>query len=123
MEPLLDHPDALKINCESNTKGDRIWIRVAFDATEKGRIFGRSGRTIQAIRTLLTTTANNFDQTVRFDVFDFETLEPKSPELKSENYKDAESKSLDNPAPRLNFTKPKPKLKSEIKLETESNLD
>lgn len=122
MEPLLDHPDALKINCESNTKGDRIWIRVAFDASEKGRIFGRNGRTIQSIRTLLTTAANNFDQTVRFDVFDFETLELKSPELKSGEYKDADSKSSDNLEPRPNLSKPKLKLKPEIKIEKESNL-
>jgi predicted RNA-binding protein YlqC (UPF0109 family) len=98
IEPLLSKPNELKINCESNSKGDRIWIRVAFDTTEKGRIFGRNGRTIQSIRTLLTTAGNNYDQVVRFDIFDPEPSEPKP---------------TDKPVPKSASNKPKPKPKSE----------
>jgi uncharacterized protein len=97
MEPLLANPEVLKVDCETNAKGDRIWIRVAFDPAEKGRIFGRNGRTIQAIRTLLATTGNNHDQVVRFDVFDPDP-EPK-----------------DKPVPVVSSSKPKlkPKLESQ----------
>ncbi|AFY73976.1 putative RNA-binding protein (contains KH domain) [Synechococcus sp. PCC 7502] len=98
MEPLLDNPDALKVNCETNAKGDRIWIRVAFDAREKGRIFGRNGRTIQAIRTLLSTAANTNNQSIKFDVFDPEPSEPKS-----------EPKFTDKPIKPTSKPKPKPK--------------
>jgi uncharacterized protein len=79
MEPLLERRDALKIDCETNVKGDRILIRVAFDPNEKGRVFGRNGRTIQSIRTLLTTMGNKDDRTVRFDIFDPDPIsEPTS---------------------------------------------
>lgn len=79
VEPLLERPDALKIDCETNAKGDRIWIRVAFDSTEKGRVFGRNGRTIQSIRTLLATMGNIHDRTVRFDVFDPDPISENKP--------------------------------------------
>jgi len=102
MEPLLTHPEKLRVDCETNSKGDRILIRVAFDPTEKGRIFGRNGRTIQAIRTLLTTTGNNHDQVVRFDVFD------------------PDPNSRDKPTPVLSNASPKPKPKPKQKSESQS---
>lgn len=70
IEPLLDRPDALRVDCETNAKGDRTWVRIAFDASDKGRVFGRGGRTIQAIRTVVTTAAQLAGQTVYFDVYD-----------------------------------------------------
>jgi uncharacterized protein len=101
MEPLLTHPEQLKVDCETNSKGDRVLIRVAFDSTEKGRIFGRNGRTIQAIRTLLTTTGNNHDQVVRFDVFD------PDPDAK------------EKPTPVVSSSKPKPKPKPKLESQSE----
>ena len=70
VEPMLEQPGSLRIDCEKNSQGDRFLIRVAFDPMDKGRIFGRGGRTIQAIRTLVQTAGQNVSQTVRFDVFD-----------------------------------------------------
>ncbi len=75
VEPLLEKPDALRTDCETNAKGDRVWVRVAFDAADKGRVFGRGGRTIQAIRTVVQTAALNSSQTVHFDVYDPNPLE------------------------------------------------
>jgi len=127
IEPLLENPDELKFDCETNTKGDRIWIRVAFDSSDKGRIFGRNGRTIQAIRTLLTTAANNHNQIVRFDVFDPEPITEKSTdkfgvkpsEISTDRLSDkTQDNSLDksqNTVLSPSFSKPK--LKSELKLE------
>ena len=100
MEPLLDHPDALKVHCENNSKGDRLWIRVAFDASEKGRVFGRNGRTIQAIRTVISTSALNSGQIVQFEVFD-----PNPPERDS---KETRPSNDERPVSPL---KPKPKSK------------
>lgn len=70
VEPLLDHPDALRVDCETNVKGDRIWVRLAFAPEDKGRAFGRGGRTIQAIRALVSAAAQTNGQELRFDVFD-----------------------------------------------------
>lgn len=70
IEPLLEQPDAIRVDCETNAKGDRTWVRVAFAASDKGRVFGRGGRTIQAIRTVLTTAAQLAGQTVCFDIYD-----------------------------------------------------
>ncbi|MEC4805468.1 MAG: KH domain-containing protein [Jaaginema sp. PMC 1079.18] len=55
MEPLLDSPELLKIDCEVVNQGKRVWVRVAFAQTDRGRLFGRGGRNIQAIRTVLQT--------------------------------------------------------------------
>jgi predicted RNA-binding protein YlqC (UPF0109 family) len=70
LEPLLNSPDALRLDCETNSKGDRIRVRVAFDAADKGRVLGRNGRTLQAIRTVVNTTAQSANQVVHLDVYD-----------------------------------------------------
>lgn len=53
MEPLLDSPESLRVNCEVVNQGKRVWVRVAFAQTDRGRLFGRGGRNIQAIRTIM----------------------------------------------------------------------
>ncbi len=70
IEPLLESPSALSLDCEKNSLGDRLRIRIAFDASDKGRVLGRNGRTIQAIRTVITTTAQSASQVVHLDVYD-----------------------------------------------------
>jgi uncharacterized protein len=70
VEPMLEQPGSLRIDCEQNSQGDRILIRVAFDAVDKGRVFGRGGRTVHAIRTVVQTAALATSHTVRFEVFD-----------------------------------------------------
>jgi predicted RNA-binding protein YlqC (UPF0109 family) len=70
IEPLLNNPSALSLDCEKNSTGDRLRIRIAFDAADKGRILGRNGRTIQAIRAVITTTAQSASQVVQLDVYD-----------------------------------------------------
>ena len=37
LKPLLAHPEALRVDFESNNKGDRLWIRVAFDPDDRER--------------------------------------------------------------------------------------
>jgi len=113
MEPLLDQPEALKVHCETNPKGDRLWIRVAFDSTEKGRVFGRNGRTIQAMRTVINTAALNSGQTVQFEVFDPNPSDKESREHKEPR---AVSEPRDNrPTPPI---KPKPKVKQITEIES-----
>ncbi len=106
MEPLLDRPEALKVHCETNPKGDRLWIRVAFDPAEKGRVFGRNGRTIQAMRTILNTAALNSGHSIQFEVFD-----PNPEPRESREVSEPRSREVIRPTAPV---KPKPKEKPTI---------
>ncbi|PSR18394.1 KH domain-containing protein [filamentous cyanobacterium CCP3] len=57
VEPFLDSPDSLRIDCEENAAQAKVWIRIAFKGDERGKVFGRGGRNIQAIRTIVRATA------------------------------------------------------------------
>lgn len=67
--PLLDTPDTLRINCEYVRGKTRVLVRVAFGEADQGRVLGRGGRNIEAVRTVLTATAENAGQTARLEVF------------------------------------------------------
>lgn len=69
MQPFLDSPDALKTDLEQLGDKRRVLLRVAFAPDDRGRMFGRGGRNIQAIRTVLETTAALYDQRVSLDVY------------------------------------------------------
>lgn len=69
IEPFLESPESLSIDCELSTNRNRIWIRVAFSSADKGKVFGRGGRNIQAIRTCLTAFAQLTKQSVYLDIF------------------------------------------------------
>lgn len=58
----------MSLDCEiSNTA--RVWIRVAFEGEDKGRVFGRGGRNIQAIRTVLAAAAATAGHSVYLDIY------------------------------------------------------
>lgn len=105
LKPLLTHPDALRVDFESNSKGDRVWIRVAFDPEDRGRIFGKGGRTIQAVRTLVMTAAQEAGHNARFEVFD------PTPHLGHDDYHHSsdhlDHKQSQAERPRINVEKPK----------------
>ncbi|UZQ54072.1 KH domain-containing protein [Trichothermofontia sichuanensis B231] len=67
-EPLLDSPDSLRVDCEISNRS-RVWLRVAFEGEDKGRAFGRGGRNLQAIRTVLTAVAQAAGHTLYLEVF------------------------------------------------------
>ncbi|MEA5421132.1 KH domain-containing protein [Spirulina sp. CCNP1310] len=67
--PLLDSPDTLRINCEYVRGKTAVLVRVAFGEADQGRVLGRGGRNIEAVRTVLTATAENAGQTARLEVF------------------------------------------------------
>jgi uncharacterized protein len=58
VQPFLDTPSALKLDCETHPAKARVWIRLAFEGSDKGRVFGRNGRNIQAIRTVVEAAAH-----------------------------------------------------------------
>lgn len=67
--PFLESPDALRLDFEPLSEGKRLWIRVAFDGEDKGRVFGRGGRNIQAIRKVLKATGALHNCAVHLDVY------------------------------------------------------
>jgi uncharacterized protein len=69
LTPFLEEPTALKVNCEIHLLKAKVWVRIAFADADKGRVFGRGGRTIQAIRTLLEAAAGSYGHTLRLDIF------------------------------------------------------
>ncbi len=74
LEPFLEDPKTLSIHCEQVASTKKLWLRVAFDTNDKGKVFGRGGRNIKAIRTVLNTAANNVDQYIYLDIYGNEDL-------------------------------------------------
>lgn len=69
IQPFLDSPESLSIDCEMSGTGKRAWIRIAFDSSDKGKVFGRGGRNIQAIRTVVAAAATAAGQSVHLDIY------------------------------------------------------
>jgi hypothetical protein len=69
MLPFLDSPEDLKTDVEQLGNHRRVLLRVAFSPDDRGRMFGRGGRNIQAIRTVLETTSTLYEQRISLDVF------------------------------------------------------
>jgi predicted RNA-binding protein YlqC (UPF0109 family) len=70
IQPFLEQTEKLSVDCETNARTGRVIVRVAFEAEDKGRIFGRGGRNIQAIRTVLQAAAMVAGQTAYLDIYD-----------------------------------------------------
>jgi predicted RNA-binding protein YlqC (UPF0109 family) len=69
VHPFLELPDALKVDCETSHGRTRIWVRLAFESSDKGRVFGRGGRNIQAIRTILESAARAAGSSAHLDIY------------------------------------------------------
>ncbi|WP_353929185.1 KH domain-containing protein [Okeanomitos corallinicola TIOX110] len=69
VQPFLESPESLSVDCEMSHSLKRAWIRIAFDPTDKGKVFGRWGRNIQAIRTVIATAAELAGQSVYLDIY------------------------------------------------------
>ena len=69
VKPFLESPDSLRVDCEVSPRTSRVLIRLAFEGEDKGRVFGRGGRNIQAIRTVLQAIAQSAGQMAHLEVF------------------------------------------------------
>lgn len=101
LEPFLDDSQSLCVNSEVNQ--NRIWLRVAFDKSDRGKVFGRGGRNIQAIRTTIKTAAIAHNQSVFLDIYSDE------PEKKSEDF-GRRTRDSGNERRRKSPAKPAPKI-------------
>ncbi len=68
-QPFLSVVDELSVDCEYTIDRHRVWIRVAVANTDQGSAFGRGGRNIQAIRTVVQAAATTVGQKIVLDVY------------------------------------------------------
>lgn len=68
-QPFLTAADALSVNCEYTLENRRVWVRVAVATADQASAFGRGGRNIQAIRTILQAAATAVGQSLNLDVY------------------------------------------------------
>lgn len=69
IQPFLESPASLSVDCEISQSLQKAWIRIAFDSADKGKVFGRGGRNIQAIRTVIAAAAEVAGQSVYLDIY------------------------------------------------------
>lgn len=116
VEPFLELPESLKVDCEVSPSRAKVWVRVAFEGTDKGRVFGRGGRNIQAIRAILEAAAQAAGYSAYLDVFG---SQPQS--------RDGEGdfeEPMDKPPPRRTSPmKEAPKLRSRPVSDESSSVD
>ncbi|MFB2837090.1 KH domain-containing protein [Floridanema evergladense] len=67
--PFLESPNSLRVDCEISSTKPKVWIRLAFEGEDKGRVFGRGGRNIQAIRAVIAAAAKLAGQSVYLDIY------------------------------------------------------
>jgi uncharacterized protein len=94
--PFLEFPESLVVDCEISGARHRVLVRIAFASSDKGRVFGRGGRTLQAIRTVLEAAA---------------TLEEKSAYLEVFGERDTAVEHEAPPRPKSDVPRPRPQLR------------
>ncbi|MBW4659647.1 MAG: KH domain-containing protein [Drouetiella hepatica Uher 2000/2452] len=78
--PFLESPESLRVDCEISPRTSRVLVRVAFEGEDKGRVFGRGGRNIQAIRTVLQAVAQSAGRMAHLEVFGSSSLDREESE-------------------------------------------
>ncbi|HEX9009471.1 MAG TPA: KH domain-containing protein [Holophagaceae bacterium] len=66
--PLLDHPEAFRV--ELSGEGRKRDVLVHADPRDRGRIIGKHGRMISALRTLCKTAGDKAGLSVNLELFD-----------------------------------------------------
>jgi hypothetical protein len=68
LTPLLDHPDAFRV--EVAGEGRRRDVLVYADPRDRGRIIGKHGRMISALRTLCKAAGEKAGVVVELELYD-----------------------------------------------------
>jgi uncharacterized protein len=68
-QPFLSETEEIGVDCEYTIDRHRVWIRVAVASADQGSAFGRGGRNIQAVRTVLQAAAATVGQSIHLDVY------------------------------------------------------
>lgn len=65
---LVENPDNVHVECIEKEEGISIKVRV--DPRDAGKLIGRKGLTINALRTIATTVCGRLGTRVRIDLID-----------------------------------------------------
>lgn len=65
---LVDNPDSVKINCFEGQRGTIVEVHVAKE--DVGKVVGRNGRTIQALRTIAMMVGSRLGRQVRLELIE-----------------------------------------------------
>ena len=103
IEPFLEDPQSLSVNSEVNPNNKKIWLRIAFDKSDRGKVFGRGGRNIQAIRTTIQTAAIAHDESVFLDIYSDESegANNSNSDRRRGSSNNRRRKSSSKPAPKI----------------------
>ncbi|MGA2603479.1 MAG: KH domain-containing protein [Verrucomicrobiia bacterium] len=76
VKALVDHPDQVDVR---EVDGERVVVfELRLNATDVGKVIGKSGRTITAIRTLLTSAAAKQGKRAMLEIIEPEGRRPES---------------------------------------------
>ena len=103
--PFLESPASLSVDCERSSSKGRVWIRLAFEGADKGRVFGRGGRNIQAIRMVIQAVALAAGQSAHLDIYESQT--------KTDSRDSGSTTERRSPPRTSSVPKPAPKIRSE----------
>ena len=101
IEPFLEDPQSLSVNSEVNPNSKKIWLRIAFDKGDRGKVFGRGGRNIQAIRTTIQTAAIAHNESVFLDIYSDESEGSNNGDRRRSSSNNRRRKSSSKPAPKI----------------------
>lgn len=99
--PFLDDPGSLYVNSEIMKDKKKVWLRVAFDSSDRGKVFGRGGRNIQAIKNVLNTAAAAHHESIFLDIYGDEQEKSESRHRRKPSGNSGRKRSPSKPAPRL----------------------
>jgi uncharacterized protein len=73
LQPLLDEPEELRINCEYLPAHARVWMRIAFQPADREKLLNGSSRHLYAIKTVVSAAARIAGQSVYLDIYGSES--------------------------------------------------
>lgn len=68
IQQLVDYPDKMQVN--EQTVGNRTEIQIRVDKADRGKIIGKQGRVINAVRTLVNAAASKKNARVSIEIRD-----------------------------------------------------
>ncbi len=67
---LVEKPEAVKVSTVVKSEGKDVLVQIACDKADVGKIIGKNGKTIAAIRALVNSAAGRYGRHVNVEVLD-----------------------------------------------------
>jgi uncharacterized protein len=102
IQPFLTSTAEIGVDCEYTLDRQRVWIRVAVPTSDRDTAFGRGGRNIQAIRTVIQAAANTVGQSIHLDVYGSNFTRDRDTDRSSTHGEDRNSRRPSGERPSAN---------------------